>query len=177
MDRKFNLIMKNLQDYIEDFKSLWNGKFWASENYVKTFKEITPAQATCKPIPDLHSVAELVWHVAAWRKVMIVHLQGDNSYDIELNSKDDWKQIDEGDEVAWENAIKELQETQNLILDLLKNADESTLDATYKKKYNRAFLINGVIQHDIYHLGQIRMMLAIARAKSSTQRNTENIND
>lgn len=150
--------MKTLQDYITDFQHIWDGAFWASGNYKDTFKNLSPIQATTKPLPKLHSIAELVWHIAAWRKVMIEHLKGNTSYDIVLNTEADWKIIPEGDVEAWEEALADLQETQAIILKLLSESEESTLNEVYKKKYTRTFLINGIIQHDIYHLGQIRML-------------------
>jgi uncharacterized damage-inducible protein DinB len=103
----------------------------------------------------------LIWHVVAWRKLMREHLKGNSDYDITLNSGDDWIKIDEGDATTWENTLAELKETQNTILDLLAQAKESTLQEPYKKKYSRSFLIGGVIQHDIYHLGQIRMIASL----------------
>ncbi len=155
--------MKTIQDFVADFREVWDGSFWASTNFAKTLKEISPTQATAKPLPSLHSIAELVWHVIAWRKVMIENLKGNMEYSVEIDSAEDWKKIDEGNSIAWEEALAELEASQEEIVKVLTGCAEEGLERVYKKKYTLRFLINGVIQHDIYHLGQIRMVKGLVK--------------
>ncbi|MBS1653770.1 MAG: hypothetical protein JSU05_02905 [Bacteroidetes bacterium] len=55
-----------------------------------------------------------------------------------------------------EKGIAEFKVTHDLIIEALENKDDSFLDEIVdSRKYNFRFLINGLIQHDIYHAGQL----------------------
>jgi uncharacterized damage-inducible protein DinB len=155
--------MKTIQDFITDFQDLWEGSFWASTNFVETLKGLSPTQATAKPLPHIHSIAQLVWHITAWRKVMIENLKGNTDYHLKIDSNEDWKWIDEGDTTAWEQAVYELESSQKEILKILSDSGDDLLARVYKQKHTLSFLINGVIQHDIYHLGQMRMVKGLLK--------------
>jgi hypothetical protein len=50
-----------------------------------------------------------------------------------------------------------LKATHNKIIDLLKHKKDDNFlgDIVPLRKYNFRFLLNGLIQHNIYHLGQV----------------------
>jgi len=52
--------------------------------------------------------------------------------------------------------LNRLQETQNELINLLEKQQESLLEKSVSERtYNFRKLLQGLIQHDIYHLGQI----------------------
>jgi len=48
-----------------------------------------------------------------------------------------------------------LDESQEKLVTLLKKQDDSMLDQAYSEKATYRDLIEGIFQHDLYHLGQI----------------------
>lgn len=55
--------------------------------------------------------------------------------------------------------LQELVETQNIICELLLAKPDSWLNEQVAgRQYRNGYMVNGVIQHDIYHLGQINMV-------------------
>ena len=67
----------------------------------------------------------------------------------------DWRLIDPHIH-TWSNALEEFKVAHDRILELLKGKDDSFLDESVDyRNYNVRFLLNGLIQHDIYHLAQI----------------------
>jgi uncharacterized damage-inducible protein DinB len=56
----------------------------------------------------------------------------------------------------WPEGLRMLDESQERLLAVLQQQDDSILNNVVKERnYNYRKLITGVIQHDIYHLGQI----------------------
>jgi hypothetical protein len=52
--------------------------------------------------------------------------------------------------------VKQLKEAHEQIINLLRHKDDGFLSEMVDfRKYNFRFLLNGLIQHNIYHLGQI----------------------
>jgi uncharacterized damage-inducible protein DinB len=52
-----------------------------------------------------------------------------------------------------------LEETQDEILKIMDVMDDEALNTqTLGRTYNLEYLLNGIIQHDIYHLGQIGIL-------------------
>ena len=57
---------------------------------------------------------------------------------------------------TWARGLKELKEIHDRIVEVLQLKEDSFLDQKVDhRNYNFRFLLNGLIQHDIYHLGQI----------------------
>jgi uncharacterized damage-inducible protein DinB len=79
----------------------------------------------------------------------------------------DWRQLDHSNTTLWKQGLIRLQETQNEIINLLENQEESLLEKVVdERKYNFRKLLHGLIQHDIYHLGQIAYIKKIASSNS-----------
>jgi uncharacterized damage-inducible protein DinB len=105
------------------------------------------------------SIAVLVQHVINWRSYVIKQLDGDGDYFIEMDSENDWTNIQIKTEEEWSALIAILQETQVILVARLSNET----DALLKKPvpgvdYTFEQVLNGIAQHDSYHLGQIAML-------------------
>jgi hypothetical protein len=68
----------------------------------------------------------------------------------------DWRNIDPKIH-TWKKGIEQLKATHNKIIELLKQKEDDNFlgDIVPLRKYNFRFLLNGLIQHNIYHLGQV----------------------
>lgn len=110
--------------------------------------------------PHSHSIAQIVKHMIQWRLFAIEKMEGNEEYDIELNTKVDWPNTNIPNEVLWKKLLNELRQTQIDVISVLSNkADVFLTDQVPGKSYDYRYLIEGVIQHDIYHLGQIGLLM------------------
>ena len=67
----------------------------------------------------------------------------------------DWRQIDPKTH-TWKKGLEQLNSTHKKISELLSQKDDSFLsDIVPLRKFNFRFMLNGLVQHNIYHLGQI----------------------
>jgi hypothetical protein len=67
----------------------------------------------------------------------------------------DWRDIDPKVH-TWKKGLSAFKSIHKKIIVLLKKKDDAFLkEIVDYRKYNYRFLINGMIEHNIYHLGQI----------------------
>ncbi|WP_430908822.1 DinB family protein [Maribacter sp. 2-571] len=109
-----------------------------------------------------NSIARIVKHILNWRLFMIAKLEGDNLFDIEMNTDQDWTPITIKTEAEWNDLLHQLTETQSRLLEILQKQEKDSFleNKTLGREYSLGYLINGVIQHDTYHSGQIGLLYA-----------------
>ena len=104
-----------------------------------------------------HNIAELVHHIYAWRFYLIQHLEGHDNYEV----PDDFNfiKIESIDDNHWATLKTQLTESQTIILRYLEKSDDTLLDKIVGgREFNYSKLLHGLIHHDMYHAGQIRML-------------------
>lgn len=132
---------------------------WYGPSVVEALRDVTPKMAEARLSTNTHSIAEIVYHMTTWRIFAVRKLQGDAEFDIKTQDKD-WKKFPMVDEFEWEAIQMELSLSQEeLISELEKIADDSFLEEFVPgRDYSYYTLIHGVIQHDVYHAGQIGLI-------------------
>lgn len=142
-------------DYVRQLTDTLDGANWLDESYQKKLKNVTAENAFVRPHSEIHSIAELVAHTLNWKKHGIKKLQGVPS-NLTVESPENWQSNDELKAVGWTNLKNDLFKTQEELTKLLlRNQDSFLLENQYADGYSYQFLVEGLIHHDIYHLGQI----------------------
>lgn len=138
---------------ISQLKDAFEGDPWFGRNARALLSEVDEQTAFTK-LNNQHSILELVWHVITWREFTIDRLQPDKT--LSYFEENDWRKLDHNDKSLWQQGIQRLQKTQEQLIDLLEKKDDTLLDESVSgRNYNFRKLLNGLVQHDIYHLGQI----------------------
>jgi len=149
------IMNKEIQYIAKQLQTLYDGEPWFGRAMKKILAEIDPAMALQKP-NEQHSILELLYHIINWREFTISRLQAGNDKPVQYFDEHDWKQLDHSDASLWNKGLQLLEDSQQLLLTLLANLPEDILsNQVADREYNYRFLLNGIIQHDIYHLGQI----------------------
>ncbi|WP_294244023.1 DinB family protein [uncultured Chryseobacterium sp.] len=144
-----------IEDMIKQFNDLHDGDVWLDETFAKKFEQINEAEAFTRPLPDLHSPAELVSHLIVWRRAVMGRLKG-LVVRLELDDPSNWKTNDELRPAGWEALKKELYQSRQEIIDILNGKDDTylnTISADYGKDFR--YFLQGLIHHDLYHMGQL----------------------
>lgn len=123
---------------------------WYGLSIKQTLNDIDPAIVDVRH-GNTHSIAELVVHMTSWRTFATKRILGDDAYEV----ADDMNFPKPG---TWDEAIKKLQISQQALVEAVKLFPEDRfgeLVPSKTQKYTYYTLLHGIIQHDIYHLGQI----------------------
>lgn len=149
-------------NYLTQSKNVLNGDPWYGESVYKTLKNLSIHQVNRSPFSGVHTIGQIVKHMLNWRKLAINKLL-DKDFDIEMNSKTDWDpdfkivSIEE-----WGKIVSEFLINQEAINNTIsKQPLEWFEDKVIGREYSKEYLIKGILEHDIYHLGQIRLILKI----------------
>jgi uncharacterized damage-inducible protein DinB len=155
-NNELKALIKRVLKQLNDF---YNGDSWVTDKLGINVFSHTPAVAFKKVSGHSHSVAQQVAHINAWRNFGVQKLTGNDNFNIEDNSPGDWPEP-----VDW-NVIKKEFETchQNLIAAITKFPDEKWHSTVPGRSYSFLYLINGIVEHDYYHFGQINVLLAAIR--------------
>jgi uncharacterized damage-inducible protein DinB len=144
-----------INDIIQQLNNLDNGELWLDENFSRKLEWLNEKNAFTRPLPDLHSPAELLSHLIIWRRINIRRINGETVI-LEVDDPINWKTNDELRPNGWEALEKEFYESKQEIIDLLYNKDDSylnTITTFYGKDVK--YLLQGLVHHDVYHLGQL----------------------
>ncbi|MBS1680105.1 MAG: DinB family protein [Bacteroidetes bacterium] len=151
MNEEIKRIYKNIA-------AVYDGQPWYGDNMVKMLSDVSADAAANRPHKLNHSIAEIVCHITAWRQFVIEKIKGNAEYEVwdtELN----WRNIKSLNEPEWKSIKDSLQSCQTEFLQQVEKLSEAQLSAPVTgRKYNFRLMLQGIVQHDIYHLGQISMI-------------------
>lgn len=152
--------MKNeLNDLISKLDESFQGRPWFGDSLMRIINSVDFQLVNARPSGTQNSIARLVQHIINWRIFVIKKLERDAVFDIKRNDSNDWSEIEIRNEKEWRDLLQALQESQEKIKEILKTNDPSLLTNTVPgREYDYHYLIEGIIQHDIYHLGQIALV-------------------
>jgi len=136
----------------ELIKDQYEGKPWYGKSTIDLLNAIDFDALTEKAETDIKAQ---ILHMINWRYFVINKVKGQAAFDIKMNSEADWAPDEIIQKTSIEDIKRKLQISQiELIQCLDLKADDWLMEMVPNKTYNFAFLINGIIQHDIYHIGQ-----------------------
>jgi hypothetical protein len=129
--------------------------------------DVATGEATTKPIPDAHSIWEIVLHIAVWEGVVTGRLEGNAKEP--ATPEDDWPPIAmPGGDGAWRQAVDALSTSRAALKRALLAFDESRLGETVPgKNYSFYVMAHGIVQHDLYHAGQIALLKRASRSAAT----------
>jgi uncharacterized damage-inducible protein DinB len=106
----------------------------------------------------------MVVHIINWRIFALKKMDGDQDFDIEINGARDWSETNIKNEREWQALLEVLRENQSAMIQRLSKRSDAFLRQTVPGKPETYYdLVEGIVQHDIYHLGQIAMINSVVR--------------
>lgn len=160
MDKQINSLIKQLSE-------VHNGLVWAGQSYNKKLSQVSENQMFVRPIPSIHSIAEIIAHIISWRKDTILKLKTGKGELTDTNP-DNWRSNEELKAIGWEKIREEENSTLRDLFELLQDKDDTFLDEVYYDpefggNYPYSFVLEGMLHHDIYHLGQIGLVIKLLK--------------
>jgi uncharacterized damage-inducible protein DinB len=146
---------KEIQSIIRNLQNVNSGQPWYGRPLYEILEEIDPSTVYTKPNPNSHSLIELLYHMITWSEFTLKRIEGDKEHDMAASEKMDWREIDPAVH-DWEKGVKEFKRVhKDIIAGLETKEDEFLKEMVDYRQYNFRFLLNGLIQHNIYHIGQV----------------------
>ena len=151
-----------IDNYQSQLAAIFDGSPWIDETFKKKIDGLTDEEAFARPYPAIHSVAELVSHLVGWRKVIMDSLKGlpyESIFEAELN----WRSNDTLRQTGWKKIKDGFYYSQQELNSLLEKQNDAWLGKIYSEGKNIKYLVDGLLHHDLYHLGQIGITLKLVK--------------
>ena len=113
-----------------------------------------------RPAPDRHSIWALTLHVAYWKYAVRSHLEGGPRGAFPRSPANFPAVPKAPDHRQWSADVRLLKEEHAALLAALEALDPARLDAPLpgKPRWTHMDLVDGILMHDTWHLGQIQML-------------------
>lgn len=140
----------------DQLRRAFEGDAWHGPALLELLDDVDAATAAAKPISDVHSIWELVLHVAVWDRVGCIRIAGKIS---QPTGKRNFPPMPKPMAANWRKTVAEVKRTHETLLKTVVALPESRLrDRCPGKPYDLYHLLHGIAQHELYHAGQIAIL-------------------
>jgi uncharacterized damage-inducible protein DinB len=148
--------MSEIANIVDEAKRAYEGNAWHGPALTELLSDVSADQAAATPVPAAHSIWEIVLHIAGWQSVASHRLKGEA---VAEPREGDWPPVNDKGAESWEKALARLDSAQEELMRQISRLPESALQQTAAgTDYSVYFMLHGVIQHTLYHAGQIALL-------------------
>ena len=149
----------------EQLRRAFDGSAWHGPSMLELLEDVDAETAAAKPIPNVHSIWELVLHTAVWDKAVRQRIGGQKTQPTgEKNFPPAPKGTGAAKQTAWRRTVSSLTRTHADLIRAVSALPEARLrDRVPGKRYDIEFMLHGVLQHELYHAGQIAILKKACR--------------
>jgi uncharacterized damage-inducible protein DinB len=134
---------------------------WYGPALAELLAGISPELATTSPVPGAHTVSELLQHLLLWNERV--------RNTSESNPMPRWEAEKEWGEPAipWNELVSRWNQSRDLLEEKIRSFPIEDLGKQVPgRSYPYETMLHGIVQHAIYHSGQIAMVLSMLRSGS-----------
>jgi uncharacterized damage-inducible protein DinB len=135
----------------------FRGPSWHGPSLCEALAGVSEAQASRRPLPGAHSIAELAAHAGAWKRIVADWARGGSW--TQVPPSEDWPEPG-----PWSERLALLEQAHASLVAEVEGLDAAAL-ARRVGETSLAEALFGVVHHDLYHAGQI---LLLRRATGSS---------
>lgn len=150
--------MSETRRIADQLRRSYQGIAWHGPSLKEALEGVTADMAANRSAPGIHTIEELVVHVSTWAELAHRFLV-EGTY-VNLADVEDWAPAP-GD---WAQTLDALGRAQQTLWEEVKKLPDERLNdiVSAEKKYSTYILLHGVIQHNLYHAGQISLLKKLA---------------
>lgn len=148
--------MQEIKRIADQLKRVYEGEAWHGPSLRELLTGVTAEKAIQKPLAQAHSIWEIMLHISAWENAVRRRLEGEA---VALSNEEDWPPVNDTSEAAWNNALAALKNGNKQLRETILRLNEARLnDIVPGGNYSVYYMLYGIIQHDLYHAGQIAIL-------------------
>jgi len=143
----------------DQIRRAFEGEAWHGDAVLELLAGVDARTAAAHPLKGVHSIWELVLHIAAWDGAVLRRAHGSA---VELTDAENFPPVNDTGEAAWQEAIGRLKTTHSALAKAVAVFPKSRLldpvPGKADKYYNFFYMFSGIAQHELYHAGQIALL-------------------
>jgi uncharacterized damage-inducible protein DinB len=140
----------------DQLRRAFEGDAWHGPSMLELLKDVDAVSAAARPVANVHSIWELVLHVAVWDDAALQRLAGEQTQPTGVAN---FPVVPKPTQAAWGKAVAHAKRTHDRLIKTVAALPESRLrDRVPGKEYDFYFMLYGIAQHELYHAGQIAIL-------------------
>jgi uncharacterized damage-inducible protein DinB len=148
--------MSDMDRILRRYDEVLRGDAWHGFPMWQILEDISAETAAARPLPSAHTIWEIVMHMIFWEEVATERLAGRRAGLVEERN---FPPMPERTEQNWSKTLDQLRASNGSFRQALSQLGEAKLHelsaAGKRTFYDEA---HGLIEHHIYHLGQIALL-------------------
>jgi len=137
-------------------KSLY-GEAWYGPSWREALEGLNATDAQRRPVAQGHTIGEIVLHTITWHELATMRLRG--GMPPQPTAEQDWPKASFANEGEWKVATDKLFATADALAETIVAFPDSRLPEERPNNAGTWYqLACGMLQHDLYHLGQVSLL-------------------
>jgi uncharacterized damage-inducible protein DinB len=131
---------------------------WYGPTVAELIEQTLPEMAIQRPIPGAHSISELLQHLLLWNER--IRNTSESHPMPRWEAEKEWAEPP----IPWSELVTRWKQSRDLLEQRIRNFPVEDLQKqTPGRTYPYQRMLEGIVQHAIYHSGQIAMLLGVLR--------------
>lgn len=148
--------MSEVERIQDQLQRAFEGDAWYGPSVKEVLTRVTAERAAARPLPFAHNIWEIVHHITAWHEGVRRRLEGEV---IDYTPEEDWPPVKSTNEVAWTDSLSALEDSYKRLQAAISRLNDKQLEDPVAGKEQSLYIeIHGLIQHDLFHAGQIAIL-------------------
>lgn len=144
--------MRLVERLLDQLNRAWGGDAWHGPPLRTLLDGVSERQSAERPLSGVHTIGEIVMHVTVWIDVVTRRLHGEAFEP--ASAAEDWPPCEK-----LSAALTRLEDAHSRLLDTVARMSADALDNPVPgKPYTAYVMLEGIIQHNLYHAGQIALL-------------------
>jgi uncharacterized damage-inducible protein DinB len=153
--------MRQTQRIADSYRATTVKAAWYGPSLAELLAQVSPELATTRPVPGSHSISELLQHLLLWNE-RISNTSDSNSLP-PWEPEKDWAEPP----IPWSELLSRWSQSRELLEERIRNFPiEDLAKQVPGRNYPYETLFHGIVEHTIYHSGQIAMVLSMLQSRS-----------
>ena len=134
---------------------------WYGPTLAELIGKTTPEEAVTPPIPGAHSISALLQHLLLWNER--VRKTCENTSMPRWEAEKEWAEPP----IPWNELVNRWNQSRDGLEERIRNFPVQDLGKQVPgRDYPYETLLPGIVQHTVYHSGQIAMVLSLLRSRA-----------
>lgn len=154
--------MNKCEEIAASYRAVTIKGAWYGPTVAELLERISAEAAVRAPVAGAHAIAELLQHLLLWNERI---RKTDESHPMpKWEAEKEWAEA----AIPWDELVGRWRLSRDLLEERMRNFPVEDLGKqTPGRTYPYEFMWNGIVQHTIWHSGQIAMVLSLVERKES----------
>jgi uncharacterized damage-inducible protein DinB len=156
-------MVREIDRIVDQLQRAYNGDAWYGPSVGAALAGVDARQAAERPEPTAHTICEIVLHMTAWTREVTRRLRAGVARDPE---EGDWPAATAAADDDWQAIAAALDAATAELVQAISTLDDGQLedrigdvrDRALGSGVSRYVTLHGLIQHHVYHAGQISLL-------------------